>query len=185
MNRNVGYRLVLSSLFVIGLLSGMAMKQGKRFVPRSPVLFGLAAAFLLFVLLWVKIPPLGDAGRQGLGLLSKLGAPFYVTWFDKTFLALPRLLHALALFYVLAYLAPVRWFASTSLAAPLRLMGRYGLPVFATGTVLSLALQAVRVDMEPDLLTDTLMIGGGVLALWLLAWILSTLSPAKQSAARG
>jgi len=168
-------------LFVVGLLSGVMMKQGRRLVPLNSVLLSILAAFLLIVLLWVKIEAVGDAGRNVLGSLSDLGLPFYLTWFDKTFLALPRLAHALALFYVLSALAPIRGLAATRAAAPLRLMGRHGLAVFATGTVLSLALQALRVTMEPDLATDTLMIGGGLLGLWALAWALSTIRRAAPA----
>lgn len=171
-------------LFVIGLLSGMAMKQGRRFVPKSPVLFGLAAAFLLFVLLWVKIPELGAAGRQGLSFLSKLGLPFYVTWFDKTFLALPRLLHALALFYVVASLGVMYRIAESRLAAPLRLMGRQGLAVFAVGTVLSLLLQAVKAGIAGGLLLDTVLLGGGLLLLTGLAYVLTRTQEMTRAAAR-
>lgn len=160
-------------LFVTGLLSGAAMKVGKRFIPYHPVLFGLAAAFLVFVLLWMKIPELGKAGRDMLGLLAKAGAPFYITWFDKSFLALPRLLHALALFYVLGHLPVMRQVAASAVAAPLRLMGRQGLPIFATGTVLSMFLQAVKTGREPDAVFDGLILGGGLLALVALAWMLT------------
>lgn len=171
-------------LFVVGLLSGMAMKQGRRFVPKSPLLFGLCAAFLLVVLLWVKVPPLGDAGRNMLGFLSRLGLPFYVTWFDKTFLALPRLLHALALFYVLASLGVMYRVAQSRFAAPLRLMGRQGLAVFATGTVLSLFLQAVKTGTKGGLLLDTLLLGGGLLALVGLAYVLTRTQEMTRAATR-
>jgi hypothetical protein len=168
-------------LFVIGLLCGMAMKVGQHFVPRNSLVFSFLAAFVVFILFWVKVPALGDAGREALGALSKFGLPFYVTWFDKTFLALPRLAHALALFYVLAYLTPIRWFAGTNLAAPLRLLGRHGLAIFASGTVLSLALQAVRVDMKADPLADGIMLGGGLLLLWGLAWSLSATGKSRAA----
>jgi hypothetical protein len=171
-------------LFVIGLLSGMAMKQGRRFVPKSPLLFGLCAAFVIFVLAWVKIQPLGDAGLKSLGFLSKLGVPFYITWFDKTFLALPRLLHALALFYVLASLGVMHRIAESRFAAPLRLMGRQGLAVFATGTVLSLFLQSVKTGVEGGLLLDTALVGGGLLLLVGLAYVLTRTQEMTRQAAR-
>ncbi len=170
-------------LFVIGLLSGMAMKQGKRFVPRSPWLFVLCAAFVLFVLAWLKIKPLGDAGLQTLGWFSKIGLPFYITWFDKTFLALPRLLHALALFYVLASLGGVRQLAESRWLAPLRLMGRQGLAVFAVGTVLSLLLQAVKDGIEADYWLDTLLLGSGVAVLVGLAYVLTRTQEMQRAAA--
>lgn len=160
-------------LFVMGLLSGMAMKVGRRFVPYSPVLFGLAAAFLVFVLLWMKVQPVGKSMNGTLGWLGSLGAPFYLTAFDKTFLSLPRLLHAFALFYVLGYLAVMRPIASSTIAAPLRLLGRQGLAVFAVGTVLSMFLQAVKTGREADPVFDGLILGGGLLVLVALAWALT------------
>lgn len=160
-------------LFTIGLLSGMAMKQGKRFVPRLDWLFTLSAGFLVLVLVWMKVPAIGDAGRQVLGFFSRLGVPFYMTWFDKTYLALPRLLHALALFYVVGTLPVMRQLAESRWAAPLRLMGRQGLAVFATGTVISLLLQAVKTGVAADFWLDTLFIGSGLAGLVLLAYVLT------------
>ncbi|MGV3490829.1 MAG: OpgC family protein [Devosia sp.] len=160
-------------LFVIGLLSGMAMKEGRRFIARYDWLLSLSLCFLVFVLLWVKIPALGDAGRQVLGTFSKWGAPFYITWFDKTFLALPRLLHALALFYVLGSLPIMRRVADSRWVAPLRWMGRQGLAIFATGTVLSLFLQAVKAGVTDDFWLDTLLLGSSLAALVLLAYVLT------------
>jgi hypothetical protein len=169
-------------LFVVGLLSGAAMKAGKRFIPYNPVLFGLAAAFVVFVLLWVKIPELGALGRSGLTLIADAGAPFYITWFDKTFLALPRLLHALALFYVLGHLPIMRTIAASPVAAPFRTLGRQGLAVFATGTVLSMFLQVVKTPRQPDPLFDGLILGGGILVLLALAWVLTRTAELKTAA---
>ena len=160
-------------IFVVGLLAGMAMKQGRRLVPNTRLLVWLAAGFTLFILAWVKIDALGASGRDVLGFLSKLGLPFYVTWFDKTFLALPRLAHALVLFYLMSSLGVVRRFAQSRYAAPLRLLGRQGLAVFAVGTVLSLALQAVKTAVPPDPLTDGLMLAAGLAILLALAWALT------------
>ncbi|SMQ86097.1 hypothetical protein SAMN06295905_3395 [Devosia lucknowensis] len=173
-------------LFVIGLLSGMAMKRGETFIPFNRTLYGAAAAFLVFVLFWVKIPELGALGRSGLGLLADAGAPFYITWFDKTFLALPRLLHALALFYVLGHMPLMMQFAASRYAAPLRAMGRQGLAVFATGTVLSIFLQVVKTPRQPDPLFDGMILGGGILALFALATMLNYTASlrAKTAAAK-
>jgi hypothetical protein len=169
-------------LFVIGLLSGAAMKAGKRFIPYHPALFGLAAAFVVFVLLWVKIPELGALGRSGLTLIADAGAPFYITWFDKTFLALPRLLHALALFYVLGHLPIMRTIAASPVAAPFRTLGRQGLAVFATGTVISIFLQVIKTPRQPDPLFDGLILGGGILVLLALAWVLIRTAELKAAA---
>jgi len=171
-------------LFVVGLLSGVAMKAGRRFIPYNAVLFGLSAAFIVFVLLWVKIPELGEAGRNVLAWIADAGAPFYITWFDKTFLALPRLLHALALFYVLGHLPVVRTLASSAIAAPFRLLGRQGLAVFAAGTVISMFLQVVKTPRQPDPLFDGLILGAGLLVLLALAWILNKTASLKAASRR-
>jgi len=169
-------------IFVIGLLSGVAMKRGQTFAPQSPVLLAIAAAFVAFVLVWVKVKPVGDTGLRTLGWFSGLGLPFYITWFDKTFLALPRLLHALAVFYVLGHLDIVRRFAGTAIAAPLRLLGRQGLAVFATGTVLSMALQTIKTVTTPDPLLDGLMLGGGLVLLCALAFALTRTAELRGAA---
>lgn len=173
-------------IFVVGLLAGMNMKRGALFVPRSRVLVAIAALFVVLVLLWVKVTEIGDIGRSALGALSELGAPFYITWFDKTFLAFPRLLHALALAYLLASLPAMRWLAETVSTAPLRLLGRHGLPVFAVGTLLSILLQALRVRLTvPNFAVDCLTIGGGLFLLLLLAWILDLTDKRRAQMLRG
>ena len=168
-------------LFVVGLLSGTAMKVGKSFIPFNRALFALASGFVLLVLFWVRIPALGEAGRGVLGALSKAGAPFYLVWFDKTFLAAPRLLHALALFYTLGHWGIMRRLAASPLAAPFRLLGRQGLAVFATGTVLSMALQVAKTGRDPEPLFDGLLLGGGIVLLLALAWILSATAQLRRS----
>jgi hypothetical protein len=160
-------------LFVVGLLSGMAMKRGTSFIPYIRMLYAAAAAFLVFILLWVKIPDLGAAGRNILAMIADAGAPFYITWFDKTFLALPRLLHALALFYVLGHMPLMMTFARSRVAAPLRAMGRQGLAVFAAGTVISIFLQVVKTPRQPEPVFDGLILGGGLLVLLGLAVVLN------------
>ncbi|WP_127754124.1 OpgC domain-containing protein [Devosia sp. 1566] len=159
-------------LFIVGLLSGAAMKVGESLVPANKTLFRVALGFVLFVLLWARIPALAEAGRGVLGALSRAGLPFYITWFDKTYLALPRLLHALALFYVFACLPWTRQIAGSPYAAPLRWMGQQGLAVFATGTLISMALQTIKTGVSPDPLLDGAMLLAGLAMQLLLAWTL-------------
>lgn len=160
-------------LFVLGLLSGMAMKQGKAFIPFNAVLYALCAAFLVFVLLWMKITPFGLSLNRTLGWLNSLGVPFYITNFDKTFLSVPRLFHALALFYVLGHLPVMHKLASSWIMTPLRLMGRQGLATFAIGTVFSILLQSIRAAIEPNAGIDALLLGTGLVILTLIAWALT------------
>jgi len=169
-------------LFVTGLLAGMAMKQGQRFMPYSPVLFGLAAALVIFILLWTRIPALASLGGSGLAALRKLGAPFYLVQFDKTFVSLPRLLHALALFYVLASLPAIKTLAENAALEPLRLLGRHGLPVFATGTVLAMALQTVKSEYILGPALDGTLLALGILLQLGLAWTLSRTNQMQRAA---
>ena len=159
-------------LFVTGLLSGAAMKVGQRFIPYNRTFFWVCTAFVVLILLWVKVPFIGQIGLKGLGWAADHGAPFYITWFDKSYLALPRLLHALALFYVMGHLAIMKPLSTSAVAAPFRLLGQQGLPVFAVGTVISMGLQAVKADRSPDPLFDGLILGAGLLFLLALAWTL-------------
>jgi hypothetical protein len=149
-------------IFVVGLLSGVAMKQGRAFVPFRPWLFWLCAGFTALVFLWVRVDFLGALGREGLSLLGQIGAPFYLVGFDKTFLALPRLAHALALFYVVSCLPAVVSFTTGRYAEPVKLLGRYGLPVFATGSVLSILFQAVKELSGDNFLADSALLAFGL-----------------------
>lgn len=156
-------------LFVIGLLTGLAMKQGERFVKIRLWLVLLCAAYLIMALLWVQWPPAGRLGRVVLADLYHAGWPFYIVGFDKTFLTLPRLLHILALAYLLSALPVVQRFCASRAAAPLALMGRHGLAVFALGTVLSILLQALKAGGLGGLAWDTVLILGGLAAQLALA----------------
>lgn len=89
-------------LFVLGLLIGLRLKDGGRLVPVHSVLVGLALGCVLLALLWVKVPAVREAANIGMIWLSRQGAPRLITHFDKRHLELPRVLHILALAYVLS-----------------------------------------------------------------------------------
>lgn len=118
---------------------------------------------LAFILAFrVKLDWLGAACREVLGFLSRMGPPFYITWFDKTSRPAPARARADSVLFF-SSLGIVARFAASRWAALLRLLGRQGLPVFAIGTLLSLALQTVKVAVPQDPVTDGLMLGAGVL----------------------
>lgn len=145
------------AIFVCGLLVGLGQRQGKPFFPQSRPLFWASVAFLLLVLAWKYVPSLGAFLNLQMHHLAQAGVPFNITSHDKTFLAAPRFLHILALGYVLSQLAVVMRFSAHRYTSPLRLIGRHGLLIFAAGTVLALACQALMIA-QPD-------------AVW-MAWIL-------------
>jgi hypothetical protein len=178
-------------LFVAGLMSGIAMKTGNSFIPYNRVLFVIAAAFLIFVLFWMKVPPVGQWGQSVMSAMRGAGVPFYITNFDKTFLSLPRLLHALALFYVFGNWRVMAGLAQTAFAKPFRLLGQQGLAVFATGTVISLVFQIIKIGAKswlPEgtstLPLDTVLMILGLGALLALAWSLRETTAMRKRAAK-
>lgn len=157
-------------IFVVGLLTGTAMKRGERFLPVRRGWLALAIAYLVLALAVSKIPAVSAAFGHTLWLGGEAGLPFYLVAFDKTFLTLPRLLHILALAYVLASWPAVRQVAGARWVAPLSLLGRQALPVFALGTVLCFAVQAIKHVLPPSFAVDTALIGAGLGLQLALAW---------------
>jgi len=131
-------------LFVVGVLIGLRLKDGRRFVPVHPVLVGVAAGYVILALLWVKVPAFREFANGGMIWLSRQGAPRLITHFDKGHLEVPRLLHVLALAYLVSASPWFRRWAGHRFFWPLAVMGRQALPVFALGTILSFAMRALR-----------------------------------------
>ena len=157
-------------IFVIGLVTGLFLRAGRRLVPVWRWLQLLAAAYLILALVWTKSPDFAAAMNHRMWQLSEAGAPFYISAFDKTFLTLPRLLHILAITYLISSLPVFRRAAGSALAAPLALLGRQALPVFALGTILSLTCQVIKGANAPSGWLDVGVIGGGICLQLALAW---------------
>lgn len=171
-------------VFVIGLVAGLGMKLGRRAFPAHPVTFLLALGFVVLSVLWMKVQPVGAMGNGALRWLWQVGAPFHVHSFDKTFLSLPRLLHALCLFYILASIPAMQALAASRWVSPLRAMGRQGLAVFATGTALSLLFQAVRAGVPNSVATDAALLVLGLAIQIGLAYALNKTVQMKAALAR-
>ena len=137
-------------LFAIGLATGMRLKSGERLLPDVAWAKWASLAGLVFVLAWMKIDIVQSSGRAGLSLLRDHGFPFYLTTFDKTFLAAPRLLHILALVYFLSTQSWVTRLSASRWVWPIDLMGRFGLACFALGTVLSILGQSIKAALIYD-----------------------------------
>lgn len=157
-------------LFVAGILTGLAMRQKRRFLSIRIWPFRLAVAFLIVSAIWIQVPAVAALGGHGLWLLHEYaGFPHVFTSFDKSFVFLPRLLHILALAYVLSALPILKTFAKHPLAAPIVMLGRHSLPVFAVSTVLAYIAQVVKVIMPASTLLDTTLIASGFVVLFAVA----------------
>ncbi|MFT4149852.1 MAG: OpgC domain-containing protein [Paracoccaceae bacterium] len=156
-------------LFVTGLLTGMAMRQGRRLVPVTGWLLAPAIAMLVFALVVEFWPAFSARVGHSLWLVQEAGVPWLLTAFDKTYVTGPRLFHILALAYVLSAFPAIRRAAGSAVAAPFALLGRHSLPVFALGTVLAYAGQAIKGQPPAGLPMDSLVIGGGIVLMLLMA----------------
>jgi len=157
-------------VFVTGLLTGVAMKDGRRLVPVWRWLQVLTGVFLVYAALSTQFSAVSKITGHTLWLAKET---FYLPWnltaFDKTFLTAPRLLHILALAYFLSSFPAVRRACANAVCAPFELLGRQALPVFALGSVLCIGMQGIKHVTGQDLLTDGLLIGGGLALQFALA----------------
>ncbi|TGV66923.1 hypothetical protein EN801_044525, partial [Mesorhizobium sp. M00.F.Ca.ET.158.01.1.1] len=82
-------------LFNIGLVAMLHVRRG-GVIPVNRWLVGAAAAYVLAALVWVHSPLWGQ--------ITWFNLPVVIGGFDKTFLSLPRLLHILAVSYLVVAL---------------------------------------------------------------------------------
>jgi hypothetical protein len=157
-------------IFITGLLTGVAMKDGRRFVPIRRWLQVLTGIFLIYAALSVQFPAVSKITGNTLWLAKEtFDLPWNLTAFDKTYVTGPRLLHILALAYFLSSFAFIRRACAHWIAAPFELLGRQALPVFALGSVLCIGLQGVKHVTGDDFATDALIIAGGLALQFALA----------------
>jgi hypothetical protein len=157
-------------IFLAGIIAGLAMKGGKQ-IPFNPVLFWLCIAYLIFAATWVLVPLWGLEHNRGL--------PSLMVTFDKTYVGLPRLLHILALAYVLSQLSIVAKLASAGIMTPIRSLGRHSLPVFAFGSLLSITGIIIKTQIPNHIALDALLLSTGIALHCILALLLD--KPWKNS----
>lgn len=159
-------------LFVAGMLTGIGIRQNRRWlaVRKGPLV--LAWAFLILAALWVQIGWVANWGGHTLWLLHEYAYfPAVFTSFEKSYVFLPRLLHILALAYALSALPVLKTIANSPKVSGLVLLGQHSLPVFATSTVLAYIAQVTKAMNPPSVLLDTALIGGGLAILYGVAWL--------------
>ncbi|MFD2233391.1 OpgC family protein [Phaeospirillum tilakii] len=165
-------------MFVIGLVCGDRARRGLVPVPYHPLL-ALLAGLMVAAGLGMKLAgyyPSPDA----------LPLPFFLFGQDKTFMTLPRLLHALALLYLGAHCgARVALGRLGPVGRGLEELGRHGLLVFCTGSVLAIVAQLCLFALDADRVTAGGVVLAGLAALVFLAkgrsWYLGTSRVAPPS----
>ncbi|MEZ2129935.1 MULTISPECIES: OpgC family protein [unclassified Sinorhizobium] len=150
-------------LFVIGIVATMHVRNGGK-LPQHPILFVLAVTYVVFSFIWVTAQ-LWDVGNT----LAALGLPTVVTGFDKTFLSLPRLLHVLALAYLVLNIPAISRWCRRPTDHPLTILGRHSLNIFVAGTILAMAGQVILYITNRDHIIGPLYVLIGILAQFIYA----------------
>ncbi|MEN5277492.1 OpgC family protein [Brucella sp. TWI432] len=153
-------------LFAIGIAGVMYVRRGDK-IPAHPALIAAAVGYLVLSLAWVRLPLWG--------IDASMGMPAVLTGFDKTFLSAPRLLHVLAMAYLIAVVPTLNSIARTSPQNPLAILGKHSLPVFIAGTLLAMVAQVMKLVNPGGFPYDTLLIATGVVMQFALAYYLEWL----------
>ncbi|MBZ4021035.1 hypothetical protein CKO11_00980 [Rhodobacter sp. TJ_12] len=164
-------------LFSLGILTGLALRGGKRFVPVMPWLVGLVLAWEIFAFCWIHMDVLLKNVGHAMWQLRQWGVPFFLVNSDKTYVGVPRLFHFLGLAYLLSLPWIVPRLAASRWLKPVRTLGKQGLQVFALGTVLAIFSQAVKVSHPGGMVQDSVLIFGGLALQWAFAAIREYIRP--------
>jgi hypothetical protein len=149
-------------IFAIGIVAGRRLKRG-----------GIAYDARLFAGCLAVVVIAAVVRTDALGFASGLWQHVHdVLDSGKTDLGFARLVHFLALAYVIYHSGLTGLMRRTRAFPPLCLMGRYGLPVFATGTILSAMGELVETrseDFSHTLAFGAAIVFGGILMHYLVA----------------
>jgi len=154
-------------IFVLGIFVGRRIKNG-----------GIGYDRRAFVVTLAVVAASAVVATDALRLIPRLSLDAHVLLdTTKTDLGLARLVHFIALAYLIGQSGVARLLRSTPIYAPLALMGRHSLPVFATGSLLT-AIGEVIVDTRAEDFTHPLPLGGvivagGIVLHYLVARVLS------------
>lgn len=140
-------------LFTIAFVAGAMMRGGSPVRYRAWA-FWLAAAYLAFGLWWAR--------HGGYPEGFSLPLPEFLWVPEKGNLTLPRLLHVLALAYVVCNLPFLRRLRNVGEDNLLVMMGRHSLPIFCTGSILSMAALIASEQLGGSLPLDTFSVVVGL-----------------------
>jgi hypothetical protein len=149
-------------IFAIGIVAGRRIKHGG--IAYDARLFAACVAIVAIALV-VRTNALGYASGLWQDVRDVLDC-------GKTDLGFARLVHFLALAYIVYHSGLTGLMRRTRAFLPLCLIGRYGLPVFATGTVLSAMGEVVETRSEAlshQVAFGAAIVVGGILMHYLVA----------------
>jgi hypothetical protein len=149
-------------IFAIGIVAGRRLKRG-----------GIAYDARLFAACLAIVAIAAVVRTDALGYASGLWQHLHdVLDCGKTDLGLARLVHFLALAYIVYHSGLTALMRRTQAFPPLCLIGRYGLPVFAAGTVLSAMGEVVETRAEAfshEVAFGAAIVVGGILMHYIVA----------------
>jgi hypothetical protein len=151
-------------LFAIGIVGTMHVRRGGR-LPRHPALMILSVSYVLLSFVWV-LGQMWDFGNA----LASLGLPPVLTGFDKTFLSLPRLLHVLALTYIVLNIEAISRLLRRPADNALVVLGRHSLNIFVAGTILAMVGQVLLYINNRDQIVGPIFVVLGVVAQFAYAY---------------
>lgn len=154
-------------LFAIGMVGMLHVRKGGT-IPVNRWLVGAAAAYAVTAFFWIHSPLWGR--------IAWFDLPPVLTGFDKTFLSLSRLLHILAVSYLVIALPALSGLFRRAPDHPLAIMGKRSLPIFLAGTVIAMAAQVLKIVNPGGTPYDALLIAIGISMQFALAYYLEWLS---------
>lgn len=167
----IGWQLI----FVAGIAGGLCAKRGEKLVPFNRWLYAAALAFVVWAAVWVK----GGMGAvPGLAML-----PDVFSDTDKGALAFLRLVHVLALAYVVTNTGWITRMAELRLFRPVELIGQNGLAVFAFGSIMAIFLQVFFEIVPASTAMKVVILIAGLLLHYAVAVYFAARKPAKRPAA--
>jgi hypothetical protein len=145
-------------LFAVGFAAGVRLRAGERVMPFYPWLWIAALVYLVVCAAWTLVPLWGT--------LPEWPLPFILYGSDKTFLTMGRLLHVLALAYVICQ-SPIVDMLKRRLTVwnPVVLLGKHALVTFVLATLVSMVGLITKTVYEGGILFDVLYVGGGLIFL--------------------
>ncbi|ONG47750.1 opgC protein [Pseudoroseomonas deserti] len=161
-------------LFVLGFALGARRNRLGAATTYHRAWWWAALAYLVLGLAAAKL-----TGFPENGWLAPL--PDFLTVPEKQFLSAPRLLHVLALCYVVVHSPLQAWARNLPRLHPLSMMGRHSLPVFCTGLVVSITGVAFKQTGFDGALFDIAYVSAGVGTQVLVAAMMSVTEKRRSS----